>query len=110
MKNREELKQWLDPSRGHSFNSTACVSEMGRQINKKLLAGIATRIKKLREEKGITQEVFYNDTGIHIGRIESTDRDFSMSTFEAICEYLDISMEEFLKGVKYTKSKSAKPK
>ncbi len=83
---------------------------MGRKINKKLLAGIAVRIRKLREEKGITQEVFYNDTGIHIGRIESTDRDFSMSTFEGICDYLEISMEDFLKGVKYTRPKTSKSK
>jgi transcriptional regulator with XRE-family HTH domain len=81
---------------------------MGRKINKKLLVSIAGRIKELRLEKGITQEVFYNDTGIHIGRIETAERDFSMSTFEGICEYLDIPMDEFLKGLKYSKTKGKK--
>jgi transcriptional regulator with XRE-family HTH domain len=83
---------------------------MGRKINKKLLSSIAIRIRKLREEKGITQEVFYNDTGIHIGRIESTNRDFSMSTFESICSYLEVSMEDFFKGVKYSRTKAGKSK
>jgi transcriptional regulator with XRE-family HTH domain len=78
---------------------------MGRNINKRLLLSIAKRIKELRTEKGITQEVFYNDTGINIGRIERAIRDFSMTTLEAICSYLGVSLEEFFKGVKHTKTK-----
>lgn len=83
---------------------------MGRIINKRLLLSIAARIKELRMEQGITQEVFYNDTGINIGRIERAARDFSMTSLEAICSYLDISFAEFFKGVKYSKAKSKKEK
>jgi transcriptional regulator with XRE-family HTH domain len=81
---------------------------MGRKINKRLLLSIAARIKELRTKKGLTQEAFYNDTGINIGRVERAARDFSMTTLEKICNYLDISLEEFFKGVRYSKTKSKK--
>ncbi len=83
---------------------------MKRTVNTKLLLSLAQRIKELRMEKDITQEVFYNDTGINIGRVERAVRDFSMSTLEAICNYLDISLEEFFRGVKYSKPKNKKLK
>ena len=81
---------------------------MGREVNKRLLVSMSTRIKELRRERDISQEVFYNDTGINIGRIERAKRDFSMTTLESICNYLDVSFEEFFQGVKYSRSKSKK--
>lgn len=81
---------------------------MNRKANKKLLLSFAQRIKELRKEKNITQEVFYNDTGINIGRIERAIRDFSVSTLDSICNYLSVSMEEFFKGMKDNKTKSKK--
>lgn len=73
---------------------------MGKKsINKDLPWKIAARIKSLREEKGITQEVFYHDTGIHIGRIERAERNMSVTTLEQICRYLDVGLEEFFREV-----------
>ncbi|MEZ4848227.1 MAG: helix-turn-helix transcriptional regulator, partial [Bacteroidia bacterium] len=64
---------------------------MGKKsINKDLLWEIAARIKSLREAKNITQEVFYHDTGIHIGRIERAQRNISITTLDQICKYLEI--------------------
>jgi transcriptional regulator with XRE-family HTH domain len=81
---------------------------MKRAINKRLLLAIASRVKELRIERKITQEVFYNDTGINIGRIERALRDFSMTTLDSICNYLGVTFEEFFKGIKQNKSKSKK--
>lgn len=73
---------------------------MGKKTrNDKLLKKIATRIKQLRLERNLTQEDFYNDTGINIGRIECIKRDFSMSTLESICKYLKISIPDFFKEI-----------
>ena len=66
-----------------------------KTVDIELLDKIAKRIKELRAQKGITQEVFYNDTGINIGRIERSKRNFSISTLNKICAYLEISNEEF---------------
>lgn len=69
---------------------------MGKKsVNTALLWQIAGRIKELREAKGVTQEVFYNDTGIHIGRIERAQRNISITTLSEICEYFDVSLAEF---------------
>ena len=68
---------------------------MGKRKNEELLRKIALRIKGLREAKGVTQEDFYNDTGIHVGRIESLKRNISITTIEDICNYFDIAISEF---------------
>ncbi len=49
----------------------------------------------VREERGITQEVFCYETGINIGRIERAERDFSMTTLDNICKHLKVSIEDF---------------
>jgi transcriptional regulator with XRE-family HTH domain len=65
-----------------------------------LLKKIALRCKKLREERSLTQEDVINDTGIHIGRIETGKRDVSISTLKKLCKYFDVSMSEFFRGIK----------
>ena len=70
---------------------------MGKSRNSALLKKIGARIKQLREERNITQEIFFNDTGINIGRVERAERDISMSTLGNICKYLDISLKEFFR-------------
>jgi transcriptional regulator with XRE-family HTH domain len=72
---------------------------MAQVKNQVLLKKIALRIKLLREEKEITQEQFYNDTGIHLGRIETGILNITVSTLDAICRYLGISLDEFFKGL-----------
>ena len=73
---------------------------MGKKsVDTELLWQIARRIKALREERNITQEVFYHDTGIHIGRIERAQRDISVTTLARICGYLEVGLEEFFEGV-----------
>ncbi len=66
-----------------------------KHLDKELLKKVSLRIKQLREEKNITQEVFYNDTGIHIGRIEACKRNPSISTIKRICDYFEITLEDF---------------
>lgn len=73
---------------------------MKKARNKKFLDKIIQRIKRLREQKGISQAVFYQDTGINIGRIERGLRDFNMTTLYTICEYFEITPEDFFKGLK----------
>jgi transcriptional regulator with XRE-family HTH domain len=73
---------------------------MAQLRNKKLLKKVSLRIKELRDASNITQEDFYNDTGINIGRIERAVNDLSISTLSRICEYFDISIQEFFSKVK----------
>jgi len=73
---------------------------MGKSRNTILMKKVAARIKQLRERRGITQEVFLNDTGINIGRVERAERDISLTTLGKICGYLEVSIKEFFKGFK----------
>lgn len=62
-----------------------------------LLTYISKKCKALRANHGLSQEVVLNDTGIHIGRIETAKRDVSISTIEKICTYFEISIADFFK-------------
>jgi len=64
------------------------------------MKNIAIQIKELRLKNGLTQENFFNDTGIHIGRIETAKRDLSINTLKKICDYFEITLEEFFKKCK----------
>ena len=71
---------------------------MSQIRNQELLDRIAIKIKRLRERKGISQEVVYIDTKIHIGRIESGKSNLTISTLDAICVYFEIDIATFMKG------------
>lgn len=72
---------------------------MGQLRDEKLLDRIIGRIKELTEEHGVTLEQFYNDTNIHLSRIESTRPNISVSTLNAVCKYFKISLSDFFKGL-----------
>jgi transcriptional regulator with XRE-family HTH domain len=71
-----------------------------QRCNKDLLLKIAERIKQLRDEKDISQEVFYIDTDIHIARIETAKNNLTISTLNDICLYFGISLADFFSGIK----------
>ncbi len=67
--------------------------------DEELLRSIVIGLKKLREEKSITQETFYNDTGIHISRIETGKVNISLSTLSKTLFYFNISLSDFFKKI-----------
>ncbi len=60
-----------------------------------LLNQVILTIKRLRKSKKVTLEVFYNDTGIHIARIEQGKTNITVSTLSKICSYFEISLSDF---------------
>ncbi|MDR2814688.1 MAG: helix-turn-helix transcriptional regulator [Prevotellaceae bacterium] len=66
-----------------------------QRCNTELLKKIAQRIKRLREEKEVSQDCFYIDTDIHIARIESGKTNVTISTLDDICSYFSITLAEF---------------
>ena len=72
---------------------------MGYYRDDILLDKIVAKIKKLREHKGVTLQEFYNDTSIHLARIESERRNLSVSQLNLICKYFGLSLSEFLRGM-----------
>ena len=72
---------------------------MGQIRNDKLLNDIAIQVKRIRESKGLTQEEVYNDTGIHVGRIETAKSNVTVSTLDALCKYYDLQLHQLLKSI-----------
>ena len=62
-----------------------------------LLKAIAGRLRELRAEKGVSQETVYEDTGIHIGKIETEKYNITVSTL--LCRYYGISLGAFFDQV-----------
>lgn len=60
-----------------------------------LLEAIANRLKELRVAKGVSQETVYEDTGIHIGKIETARYNITVSTLSKLCNYYGITLKEF---------------
>ena len=68
---------------------------MAQIRDKKLLQHIALVIKELRVDMGYSQESVYNDTNIHIARIETATYNVSISTLSSLLKYFDIKMSDF---------------
>ena len=60
---------------------------------------VGERIRELMKEKSITHEVFFNDTSINPHRLIVGKKNMTISTFKRICDYLEVSPEEFFKGI-----------
>jgi transcriptional regulator with XRE-family HTH domain len=68
-----------------------------------LLRKIALVLKGLREGAGLTQIDVYNNTNIHVGRIESAKANVTISTLSLLCRYFNIKLSDFLKMVEEQK-------
>lgn len=72
----------------------------GRFKDTSFLQKVGERMQQLMTDRGITHEVFYNDTSINPHRLIIGQVNMTLSTFSRICQYLDITPEEFFKGMK----------
>lgn len=72
---------------------------MSQRKNKILLERIGTVLKALRQEKNISQQDVFNDTNIHLGRIETSKANLSISTLSDLCNYFEIQLSEFFSRV-----------
>ncbi len=64
-----------------------------------LLEAIAGRLKELRAGKGVSQETVYEDTGVHIGKIETARYNVTASTLSKLCNYYGITLTKFFDGL-----------
>jgi transcriptional regulator with XRE-family HTH domain len=71
---------------------------MSDKVKKELLLKLAKRVKQLRLEKGLTQAQACIDSKIHFGRIEQGKRDISFTTLFKVCEYFEISANDFFEN------------
>lgn len=63
--------------------------------DKKLLLRMVLVLKELRNEHGLSQEDVYNETSIHIGRIEAGVANPTLTTIAALTRFYNIKLSEF---------------
>lgn len=68
--------------------------------NKEILLSLANEIKVLRKEKNLTQQDVYNDTGIHLARIEQGKRNISFITLYKLSMYFNITFFDLFNRLK----------
>lgn len=64
-----------------------------------LVEQVVERLKSIRRAQGLTQESVRFDTDLNIGRIESGRHSISLTTLADLCDYYDISLEDFFKEI-----------
>lgn len=65
-----------------------------------LVRQVAEGLKEVRKNRNLTQEVVRFDTDMNIGRIESGCHSISLTTLADLCDYYQISLEDFFRGIK----------
>ncbi len=72
---------------------------MRERRDDKVLRQVAERVRDIRKELKITQNVAKEDTGLSIGRIEAGSTNLSLTTIVILCDYFEVSLEEFFHGI-----------
>ncbi len=70
-----------------------------RRRNEALVKAVGDRLRGLRLAKGLSQDVVYIDTDIHIARVEMGKYNVTISTLSDLCEYYGLTLEEFFNGI-----------
>jgi transcriptional regulator with XRE-family HTH domain len=70
---------------------------MGKVYDEILLKKIASRLRELREENGVSQKELHNVTDINIDRIEGAKINVTVGTIQKLCKYFGITLSEFFK-------------
>jgi transcriptional regulator with XRE-family HTH domain len=69
-------------------------------MSESILIHFGKRVKKLRQERSLTQEQFAQKCGLHknyIGMVERGERNPSLINIEVIAKGLEISISELMK-------------
>ncbi len=72
---------------------------VAKQRNKAYFKKIGQRIKKLRMERGLTAREVTADVGLNIGRIENAGDDIRLGSILKLCDYFEITVQEFFKDI-----------
>ncbi len=64
-----------------------------------LLSAIGDKLVKIREAKGLSQQRVYIHTGLDMDMIERGEYNLTLSTLSDLCDYYNISLKEFFRGL-----------
>ncbi len=70
-----------------------------RRRNEELVKAVGNRLRELRLAKGLSQDVVYIDTDVHIARVEMGRYNVTISTLSDLCDYYGITLVKFFEGI-----------
>ncbi len=70
---------------------------MRQRRNNELIHLVATRLRELREERGLSQLVVWEDTDIDMHKVEGEIYNITLSTIADLCDYYNITLKDFFK-------------
>jgi len=68
-------------------------------IDIKLVEQVAKKLRRIREEKGLSQDLVDMDIDTNTSRIERGKANVTISTLSRLCKYYGMSLEEFFRGI-----------
>ncbi len=68
-------------------------------IDRELVAEVAKKLRQLREDRGISQDIVDMDIDTNASRIERGMANITISTLSKLCKYYGVSLEEFFRGI-----------
>ena len=71
----------------------------GQRRNDVLTKRIAERLKEVRKARHLTQEDVRFQLEMNIGRIEAAQHSITFATLADLCDYYEITLEEFFRGI-----------
>lgn len=80
-----------------------CKKDRVKHTNNTLLRSIGDRLKQLRSERGLTQEVVTDQTKVNIGLYELGKTNITIVLLVVLCNFYGITLEEFFRGIEYDK-------
>lgn len=72
---------------------------MARKHESSFLSELARRLKALREDRKLTLQEVYDATGVHIGRIESSKANVTLTTMVKLCRYYQVRLVDIVEGL-----------
>jgi transcriptional regulator with XRE-family HTH domain len=65
------------------------------------LQELARRLKAVREERSQTLQEVYDDTGIHVARLETGRRSVALLTVAMLCRYYKVELGKVVDGLEH---------
>ncbi len=72
---------------------------MAQRHDEKLLRQIAEKLRSIRKELKITQDVVKVEAGVAISELEGGRMNPTIMTIAILCQYYDVSLEDFFRGI-----------
>ena len=75
-----------------------------KHTNDTLLRSVASRLKQIRIERGLTQEVVTDRTKVNVGLYEVGTTNITIVLLRVLCNFYNFALEDFFKGIEYEKA------